>query len=319
MNRPKSDISIGSGDWESIPGMRRFSYEAMAAVFEVFMVHGDARYAEQAAWAAFGELDKIEAELSRFIESSEISQINNLAPGKTLRIGEAAFECLELSRRMYDQTGGAFDVTIGSLLGCWRDKDGTVRNPSKEELDLARSHTGMGLLKLDKAEQTVQLSRTVKLDLGGIGKGYAVDKMVELLLDWDIETVLVNGGYSTVLGVGELPGGGRGWPVTLSDPGESGEMLAEVSLRKRALSGSGLQKGKHIIDPRTGQGVEGKVASWSGASTAGEADALSTAFMVMTPEQIKRYCLRHLGTFAMLLVEEGDKKAARQRVLRYGI
>ena len=78
MNKSQPDTFIDNTDWDSICKAHRFSHQAMATTFEVFIVHGDARYAEQAAWAAFDELDRLEAELSRFIENSDISRINNL-------------------------------------------------------------------------------------------------------------------------------------------------------------------------------------------------------------------------------------------------
>jgi thiamine biosynthesis lipoprotein len=112
--------------------MKRFSHEAMATTFEIIIVHEDERYAQQAAAAAFDEVDRLEGELSRFIENSDISRINNLPANQPLRLGLDAFECLQLSRRIYAETNGAFDITIGPLLSCWRNEDGTPRTPSAE-------------------------------------------------------------------------------------------------------------------------------------------------------------------------------------------
>ncbi|MHC4537914.1 MAG: FAD:protein FMN transferase, partial [Planctomycetota bacterium] len=151
----------------------------------------------------------------------------------------------------------------------------------------AREHTGAHLLQLDEFEHTVQLSISpVLVDLGGIGKGYAVDRVAELLRDWSIEIALVSGGYSSVLAL-DGPADTKGWPLTLSNPGNHKQVLARPCLQGRALSGSGLQKGGHIIDPRTVQPVKGKIAAWASASDAATADALSTAFMIMSPDEIR--------------------------------
>ena len=114
MTQPESRTCFIKGDWDSISGIHRFYHEAMATTFEVTILSEDSRYAQQAARAAFDELDRLEAELSRFIENSDISRINNLAANQPLRIGLATFECLQLSVEIYNDTNGAFDITFGS-------------------------------------------------------------------------------------------------------------------------------------------------------------------------------------------------------------
>jgi len=302
----------------SIPGTHRFAHEAMGTTFEICIADSDAGYAEQAAWAAFDELDRLEQELSRHVENSDISRINNLAANQPLQIGLAAFECLQLCVRISAETNGAFDATIGSLLDCWLRGNGTRRSPSKEDVNLARQRTGLHLMELDEAGHTVQLQMSpVQIDLGGIGKGYAVDRMAALLRDWSIDAALIHGGYSSVLAIGE-PQGTKGWPVTLSYPGNHRRTIAHFDLQNRAISGSGLQKGQHIIDPRSGQPVKSKRAAWSLAPTAAIADALSTALMVMTPDEVRQYCLSHPDTLAMIVTEVGNTDTQEGGILRYG-
>ena len=318
MNQPQGEPQFVKSDWDSITGIRRFSHEAMATTFEVFILHEDSHYARQAAQAAFDRLDQLEQELSRYIENSDISRINNLAAGRSLKIGLDTFECLQLSRHIFAETNGAFDITVGSLISCWLNPDKTLRVPSKEELNLARQRTGMGLLKLDESKYTVELFRDgVQIDLGGIGKGYAIDKMAELLREWSIDAALIHGGYSTALGIG-APKGEQGWPVTLSNPRNLKQTLARLSLQNQALSGSGLQKGRHIIDPRTAQPVEGRCAAWACACDAATADALSTAFMVMSPDEINQYCSRDPNVLAMIVVHEESKKKQKDKILHFG-
>ena len=318
MNQPQSETCFVQSDCQSIPGLKRFCHEAMATTFEVIVVDDDYQYARQAAAAAFDEVDRLEGELSRFIENSDITRINNLPASVPLRLGLDAFECLQLSCRIYAETNGAFDITIGSLLNCWRNEDGTPRTPLKEELNLARQRTGAHLLQLDEDEHTVRLlAAPIQIDLGGIGKGYAVDRMAELLCEWSIDIALISGGYSSVLAL-DAPAGIKGWPLTLSNPDNRKQILVRPCLQGRALSGSGLQKGRHIINPRTAQPVKGKLAAWASASDAATADALSTAFMVMSPDEIRQYCTRHPEVSAMIMLEGEGKDAREDKLLHFG-
>jgi thiamine biosynthesis lipoprotein len=319
MTQSQPDINIVSGALDSISGAKQFSHEAMATTFEIFIVHPEARYAEQAACAAFDELDRLEAELSRFIENSDISRINNLAANQSVQVSLAAFECLQLCVSLYAETNGAFDITIGSLLDCWLGEDKTIRTPSNEQLSLARQRTGLHLIKLNQAQHTVQLlTDSVQIDLGGVGKGYVVDKMAGLLGDWSIDTALIHGGYSSVLAVGSPPQM-EGWPVTLSNPNNRKQTLARICLWDLALSGSGLQKGQHIIDPRTSRPVEDKLAVWVCAPDAVTSDALSTAFMVMSLNQVKRYCASHPDVRAMVITKEQGEEIQKDKILHYGL
>lgn len=317
MTKPQQELCFVQSNCDSIRGMKRFSHEAMATTFEIIIVNEDYRYARQAATAAFMEVDRLEGELSRYVENSDISRINNLPANQALQLGLDAFECLKLSAKMYAETNGAFDITIGSLLNYWRENK-CPRIPSTEKLNLALKRTGTDLLQLNEAEHTVRLSASpVLIDLGGIGKGYTVDCIAELLKEWSIDTALISGGYSSVLAL-DAPPGTQGWPLTLSNPADRKQVLVRTYLQHGALSGSGLQKGRHIIDPRTGQPVEGKLAAWSSAANAATADALSTAFIIMSPDEIEQYCSLHPNIRAMVILQEPDKMTQKGKVLHFG-
>ena len=298
MKRPQSEVQFVKGDWKSVPGIHRFSHQAMATTFEIFIQHDDERYAQQAAGEAFNELDRLEAELSRFIENSDISRINNLSVNQPLQIGLAAFECLKQSVQICAETYGAFDVAFGT-----------------SKIENSAEGSGVNLLRLNEADYTVELSGPIQIDLGGIGKGYALDKMSELLRDWSIDTALLHGGFSSVLAL-DAPSESKGWPLTLSDPCNRKHNLACLYLQDSAIGGSGLQKGQHIIDPRTAKPVEGKRAAWACADDAATADALSTAFMVMSADEIEQYCLRHPEVQVMVIIEDQDTK--KDKILRFG-
>ncbi|UCD50967.1 MAG: FAD:protein FMN transferase [Phycisphaerales bacterium] len=308
MTKPpdKPETPFVHSDWASVQNVHRFAHQAMATTFEIIVQHEDELYARQASNAAFDELDRIEGELSRYIENSDVTRINHLPAGKPLPLGLETLECLRISQQVHARTKGAFDVTIGFLLDCWRDEDKQPRVPSAEELSFARAHTGMSNLRLDETRCTVELFISpIRIDLGGVGKGYGVDRMADLLREWDVERALIHGGFSSVLAL-EAPQEMAGWPVTLSDPNDRRRILARLELKGGAVSGSGLEKGQHIIDPRVARPIEGKIAAWSMTSDAATGDALSTAFMIMTLEQVKDYCTRYPPIRALLIVPTSE-------------
>ena len=301
---------ISAGGTQTGADLHRFAHEAMGAAFEIFIAGEEHEYARQASAAAFEELDRLEGELSRFQTASDVSQINALKAGQAVRVGLATFECLKTAAGVHADTGGAFDVTIGRLLEVWRPKDGSKPNPSADQLAEARARTGMHLVVLDEADHAVGVrAGGLRIDLGGIGKGYAVDQMRALLREWSVETALVHGGQSTVYGMGRVPGKG-GWPVALKGP--KGKDLGTVRLKDRALSGSGSPPGQqHILDPRSGRPAEGNLGAWAVTPKATLADALSTAFLVMSPKDVEQYCKSHPAVSGMLLPVDG-------KVVRFG-
>jgi thiamine biosynthesis lipoprotein len=242
--------------------------EAMATAFKVTVVHADPLYARQAAAAALAELGRIEGRLSRFVETSDIARINRLDRGQQTVVQLDTFECLAIALDVQRETGGAFDVAYGSA-GPW----------------------SAGLrFELNAERHSVRvLADGVRLDLGGIGKGFALDRMAAILADWDIAAARLAASTSTILGIGSPPGE-EGWPITFG-PGRD---LRRARLRDRAFSGSGtVVQGSHFIDPRTKRPVQGRFRAWAAAPTGAMADALSTAFMVMTEAEIRDYCRRH--------------------------
>lgn len=275
-------------------GIRRFSHEAMATIFEVHVAHPDAAYAAQAAQAVFDLVDRLEAELSRFIPNSDIGRINSLAPGDHTIVSPTTMECLVIARHVFDLTGGAFDVSLGS---------------------------GLPSLELDPARNSVTATADgIRIDLGGVGKGYAVDLAAELLEEWGLGRALVHGGFSSVLAL-DPPESGAGWSLTLSDPASPDHVLVTLDAEQTALSASGLRKGDHIRDPRTGQPVRGRRAAWavvprphprpSGEdgprlAAAAVADALTTALMLMAPEEIEALCASSPGFEAWVLSDAAD-------------
>ncbi|MBN1817148.1 MAG: FAD:protein FMN transferase [Sedimentisphaerales bacterium] len=315
--RSQSD-PVGN-DAASLAGAHHFSHEAMAAVFEIYVVCDKGTYARQAAQAAFEELDHLEQDFSRFVGNSDVSRLNQLAVGEELSLGLDTFECLAAAEKLWKQTNGAFDVTVGALYRCWLNEDKTLRRPSPEDLALAIEKTGMDKLILNPQRYTSKVTtKGVQFDLGGIGKGYGVDLMARVLAEWKLTKALIHGGGSSLLAM-DGPSDGKGWPVTFSNPLDRTEKLVRLELAHRAAGGSGLEQGRHIIDPRPGKArpVGGKLASWSLASDAATADALSTAFMVMSDKEIEQYCKKHPDVAAMTIRRQ-EKADSRMEIRRWG-
>jgi len=166
---------------------------------------------------------------------------------------------------------------------------------------------GMGKLALASESFTVGVTgENVEVDLGAIGKGFALDKAVEVLEEWEISNALIHGGTSSVLalGVGDRP---DGWGVGVC--GDWGEKagIETITLRNESLSGSGTEvQGQHILDPRTGCPSEGHLAAWATSPSAAIADGLSTAFMVMSTNEIGKFCAAHEEIAAYVVNKNGQ-------------
>lgn len=289
--------------------VRGFTCEAMDTVFEVRICSDDAEYARQAAYEGFRVVERLEKLLNRFLEGSDVGRINNLSAGKWTPVSEDTLLCLKAAEKLYNQTGGAFDVTIGPVLECWRDARARQHPPEQKKLDQAILKTGMDLLAISDNEYAVGVKTDgVQIDLGGIGKGYTVDRIAQLLAEWKIENALIMGGASTVYGMGCL-GDNKGWPVRLSDPHQPDRKLASFCLRNEAVSGSGTQvRGEHVIDPRMGAPADAVLRAWARTPLAVTADALSTAFMIMSEDEIKRFCQSYKEIAALILRKDDHQQ-----------
>jgi thiamine biosynthesis lipoprotein len=137
-----------------------------------------------------------------------------------------------------------------------------------------------------------RLDASVRIDLGGIGKGYALDRAADLLGEWGVRNALLHGGTSSVRAIGHRPGR-DGWQADLRNPSDDQAALGAVMLRDCSLSGSSTAQSRHIIDPRTGKPVDADRAAWALAGDATTADALTTALCVMDAEEIKRFAKRN--------------------------
>jgi thiamine biosynthesis lipoprotein len=245
----------------SEPAIHIFNHHAMATQFQVRLASDDKQYAAQAAQAAFAVTDNLESRLSRFRVSSDISQAAQLVPGQKLRLSEPVFACLEIAQRMEFVTRGAFSITPAAL----------------------KTQPTRPLWALVAREFSVRCdSGRLEFDLGAIGKGFALDRMAEVLREWDCPAFLLVAGGSSIL-AGDGPPGTAGWSCGLGDDNSP----QRYWLKDCSLSGSGLAvKGQHIFDPRTGNPGVRRNRAWALTTTAAESDALSTACMILSEAEI---------------------------------
>jgi FAD:protein FMN transferase len=267
---------------------------AMATRFEL-VLHGDNPVALRAAGEeALRLIEQLEGQLSLFRAGSEIAHLNARAASEPVRVTPGLFAFLQQAQKLHEESGGAFDITIAPLVRCWGFMGGDGRMPSPEEVAEAQAKVGMGLVQLGPEDFTVRFTREgVMLDLGAIGKGYAVERAAEVLREVGVTSALLHGGTSTVQAIGQPPGEGF-WKIAIETPSPSKDtpptLLATVPLKDEAMSvsavwGNSFQVGErtfgHIIDPRTGEPALGTVLAAVVLPSATETDALSTALLTL--------------------------------------
>lgn len=246
------------------------SAPAMGTTYTIDIYGRDTGVMQAAAVGALEEAGRIDRMLSNYRPESELSRVNEQAADQPVKISQELFDllsaCVEYSRR----SQGAFDMTVGPLMKVWGFYKDSGHLPHRAEVRAALGHVGYRNIELNPASHTVRFARRgVSLDPGGVGKGYAVDKMVGVLRKSGIACALVSGGGSSIYGMGAPPGNPKGWYVRVRDPKDEKKTAAEVYLRDESISTSGnyekffWAEGKlysHIMDPRTGFPAEGMLS-----------------------------------------------------------
>ena len=295
--------------------LERYSKNAMACEFELLLNLHQYQNAAEVGLQAFAMLDSIESQMSIYRDDSELSRLNRSAADKTVAIDQRLFDVIQLAEEIYSLTDGAFDVTAAPLSRLWGFSRRAGRVPSEQEIEETLPSVGMHHIKLDPSTSTVQFTEPkISIDLGGIGKGFAIDLASQLLISHGIHDFVFQGGQSSVAAFGQSiesePSSTQGWKVGLSHPTTPDCRLAEFDLVNQVLGTSGTQrqgffyKGKrygHIIDPRSGVPTDHCLSSTVICRQAAAADALATAFFVMTLDEIQSYCSNRQDVVAVLV------------------
>ena len=269
---------------------------AMGSFFEVRLparLLGGATLAQD----ALDLIDDLERQLTIYRDDSEVSRLNATAHRGPVAVEPGLFDLLQRAVRLYEETAGAVDVASGALSHAWGFVRGPKRVPTAGELAAARARSGSDLLRLDPRDRTIAFDRPgVVLNLGAIGKGYAIDRVVAAIRAyWFPTPALVHGGRSSLYAIGGPPDDLLGrWKVAVRNPFDPSRPVGTLHLSDRGLATSGpafqsFEEGgrlySHILDPRRGVplGAEAPASVTVLAPTAAEADALSTAFSVLGP------------------------------------
>jgi thiamine biosynthesis lipoprotein len=297
-----------------------FSRSAMATRFEVLLPFGTPN-AFPLAEAALDQIDELETQLTVYRETSDISRLNRQAVDAPVPVEPQLFGLLTLAQRLSQETDGAFDITAGALIKAWGFFRRAGQVPGEAERVEVLQRVGMRHVMLDAERRSVRFLRAgVEINLGSIGKGYALDRAAELLRSqWDLSAGLLHGGHSSVYAIGSSPTHARGWPVGVKHPWQPERRLALLRLRDRGLATSAAtfqhleyngRKLGHILDPRRGWPAEGMASVTVTAPTAAEADALATAFFILGVEATRAYCAAHPEIGALLLPDGSARPLA---------
>jgi thiamine biosynthesis lipoprotein len=291
------------------------SRRAMACDFEVRFPADRYPHGTELALQALDPLEELEEEISFFRPSSRLSRMNLLAAEEPVEVSPSLFELLRLAMTLFEETDGAYDITAAPLWEAWGFARRKGEIPSQVQLAEARSRVGGQWVELDPARRTIQFRRPgVRINLGSIGKGFALDVCGERLTSLGMTDYLFHGGQSSILARGSQSVDNP-WEIGVPDPNQLGRRIGVLHLRDRALGTSSGQfqsfrhqgrRYSHILDPRSGYPAEGVLSTTVVAPSAALADALSTAFFVMGPERALEYCRSH-PEIGMIIITPGSR------------
>jgi thiamine biosynthesis lipoprotein len=270
----------------------------------------------EVAQNALDEIDKFEEQLSIFRDSSEVSFINHHAAEKSIPVERSLFSLLDQCLQLHSETEGAFDITSAPLSHCWGFVRREGRIPASDEIEQALSIVGSDKLLLGAVSRTIRFDGSgVEINLGSIGKGYALDRIADTMRH-RLQTALLSAGSSSMLAIGSGDRGHRGWTVGIRHPKDKTKRLGILKLRDCAMSTSGSDEQffehdgvryGHIIDPRSGVPASQVSGVTVVAQSAAISDALATAFYVGGPDLAERYCATHEDVLAVMLLTDADE------------
>lgn len=290
--------------------------------FEIIAYGPDRARLAEAADAAFDEIDRLDRQMSNYSDASELTYINRNAAREDVIVEKELFDFLKRSIDYSRTTDGTFDITVGPLMKAWGFFDKKGRVPEAGELKSVMSRVGFKHVVLNERTHTVRFDREgVELDLGGIAKGYAVDRAAEILRASGVTSAFITSGSSSICAIGAPPGQ-KAWRVELNDPLDRAQKLDALELKEQSISTSGCHEktfesgGKtycHIMDPRIGRPIEGLLSATIITSSGVEAEALSKALMVMGVERARAFLKTRPHTRAILYFShpEGGLGSAR--------
>jgi thiamine biosynthesis lipoprotein len=287
---------------------------AMACRFEVTLPMGD-QAGVGVATEALNQIDELEAQLTVFRVDSEVSYINRQSAAQAVQVEASLFDLLSLCKKLHEETDRTFDITSGPLTRCWGFLKREGRLPSLEELEDARALVGSDKLSLNDETRSIRFAHAgMEINLGSIGKGYALDRVAASMRQ-RVRTAMLNAGASSicVIGAGDRD---QGWSVGLRNPRDKTRRYATLRLRDCSLSTSGSeeqffehegQRYGHIIDPRTGWPARAVTSVSVVAPSGALSDALATAFYIGGRSLAEKYCAAHPEVLVIMLEKDAER------------
>lgn len=279
--------------------------------------------AKKALDEAVDEINNIEQLVSTGIDSSEVSQINKNGKGS---VSETTGYLIKRSKEIYDSTNGVFDITIYPIMQAWGFPTENYRAPGKKELKKLRGLMGADHVLYDEKKQEVTLNKEgMKIDLGGIAKGYTSSKVMDIFKENGISSAVISlgGNVQTLNGKPD----GSDWRVAVENPADTGSYIGVLSIKDKAVITSGgyeryfKQDGKtyhHIIDPANGYPANNGLTSVTIVSDDGTlADGLSTSLFIMGPEKAQKYWKEHSDEFDTILVKDDGSILVSEGLAEY--
>ena len=283
----------------------------MGTAVEITLVAEEQDIARKAAFQAFQEIKRIEYLMSPWIESSDVTRINKSAENDGVKVSLETIEVIKRAEEVSKLSGGGFDITVGPLVQLWRKTRERGIPPQMEEIKENLNLVNFRNLKIHYGGKVSPRKKGMIIDLGGIAKGYAVDRAFELLKNLGYKNLVVNAGGDLRVG-GSKPDGP--WSIGIQHPREPEKIMARISLSDTAMATSGdyekffIYQGKryhHILNPKNGFPAEECQSVTILHKEGTTADALATAIFVLGPEKGYALCQRLKGVDCLIIDKEG--------------
>ena len=311
-------LPLGQAPGAQTAGGPEFVYGkryAMGTVYEIVAYGPSLDRTSRALDAAFAKIAELDRMLSNYDAQSDLRSMERAARFRGARVPRDLYRVIEASLVYSRLSGGQYDITVAPLVDLWKSALREGQAPSAARLEQLRACVGYRKIQLIPPDEISLRSDCLRLDLGSIGKGYAVDRAVEILRAAGIRNALVNAGGSTAYGMGAPPGR-KGWTIRLNDPAE--QVVPEVTLQENSVSTSGQETNSlifagefgHIIDPRTARPARRDFTVSVIARTATASDGLSTTLYLLGPEAGTRVVNRLPGTAALWVSAKGETRLA---------
>jgi thiamine biosynthesis lipoprotein len=291
--------------------------EVMGTFASITAVAEDQQIANNCVAAAIEKLHGVDAMMSDYIEDSQLSKVNRLAFSETVVVDAELFGVLKAGIKYSKMSDGAFDITVGPVVDLWRDAAKQEKKPTAEQIEAANAKVGYEKLLLDEANLSVKFAvEGMRVDLGGIAKGYGIDKAVEAIRAGGAIGAIVDvGGDVACFGV--TPKNKTQWRIGLDDPKKEGGLLLVLKLTSQGVATSGDyrrfvtidgEQHSHIYNPEKGQSAKEFSSVSVIAASAMEADALATAVSVMGKEKGLALIKKIDGVEAMVISSGNDEE-----------